>query len=78
MVAMMNELLVRGMTLAAGLKARLAEERGQDLMEYAVLTGFIAIAAAVALTAAGLTGVLNGMALSIKNCIDFSATTPCP
>jgi len=36
---------------ALSLKARASEERGQDVMEYAVLTGVIAIAILVAVVA---------------------------
>lgn len=78
MVAMMNELLVRGMSMAAGLRARLAEERGQDLLEYALLGGLIAAALTATAVALTLTGALNTMAGGISRCIDFNATTPCP
>jgi len=79
MVAIINEALLRAMTALSGLKARLASERGQDLLEYAILGGFIAVAAATAFTLILLTGpnVFQTMATTIKNCVDFSQTTAC-
>jgi Flp pilus assembly pilin Flp len=55
---------------------RFAGERGQDLIEYAVLSGVIA-AAIVAVGAAALTGALNDMVDGISRCIDFDAGTTC-
>jgi len=51
-------------------------ERGQDLIEYALLGGLIALAimAAVGLV---LTGALQGMFNGIGECIDFDAATNC-
>ncbi len=70
-----NTALTRVMLAVSGLKARLAEERGQDLLEYALLGGLIA-AALVAL-AVIFNPALAAMANNIGNCIDFSGTTPC-
>ena len=71
MVAIINTALLRGMAAIAGLKARLREERGQDLIEYALLGGLIA-AAIVAVAALGvMTGAIEGMADGIADCIDF-------
>jgi len=75
MVAIINTALLRAHTVVAGLRARLAEERGQDLLEYALLGGMIAVgilAAAVIFTPA-----LESMATGIKNCIDFTDATVC-
>jgi Flp pilus assembly pilin Flp len=58
------------------LRARFGSERGQDLIEYAMLGGLIA--AALAVGALVLTGALNGMASGIGDCIDFDSLTPCP
>ena len=59
-----------------GLSSRFAGERGQDLIEYALLSGVIA-AAIVAIGAGVLTGALNSMASGIANCIDFKSSTTC-
>jgi Flp pilus assembly pilin Flp len=56
--------------------ARYTDERGQDLIEYAVLSGIIA--AAIAGVAAGvLSGALSSMAQGIADCIDFNSGTAC-
>lgn len=66
-----NDLIIR---IALGLK-RLKDERGQDLLEYALLGGLIAVAI---LAAIGIfTGALNDMFTGIKNCVDFTNTTVC-
>lgn len=58
-------------------RACLRSERGQDLLEYAMLGGMIA-AAIIAVAAAGLmTGAISGMVDSITKCIDFKKSTPC-
>ena len=46
-------------------------ERGQDLIEYAMLGGLIAA------TLAALSGALTSMATGIGNCIDFNGGTVC-
>jgi len=55
--------------------SHLRDERGQDLIEYALLGGLIA----VALMAAGLllTAPIADMATGIGRCIDFTNTTVC-
>ncbi|MEX0786107.1 MAG: hypothetical protein WD939_05680 [Dehalococcoidia bacterium] len=78
MVAIINEGLWRAMTAMAGLRTRLTEERGQDLLEYAILSGFIAAALAGVLATAIFTDALDGMVGGISACIDFDGTTPCP
>jgi Flp pilus assembly pilin Flp len=50
MVALINTALLRTTTALAGLRARLAEERGQDLLEYALLGGLVAIGLIAAVT----------------------------
>ncbi len=57
------------------LRAHLRSERGQDLIEYAMLGGLIAIALAAAGLA--LAGPLASMATGIGNCIDFNSGTAC-
>ena len=59
------------------LKAHIRSERGQDLLEYALLGGLIA-AAIVAVIALGLmTDAISSMASGISDCIDFKASTDC-
>lgn len=55
--------------------SHLRDERGQDLIEYALLGGLIA----VALMAAGLllTAPIADMATGIGRCIDFDSSTVC-
>ena len=71
-----NTALVRMMTAVSDLRARMSEERGQDLLEYALLGGLIA-AAMVLAGAALFTGVLDGMASAIEACIDFNDLPEC-
>ena len=59
------------------LKAKLSSERGQDIMEYALLGGFIAVAFAIAAAFVLKASVFTDMVTTIKYCIDFDSTTPC-
>ncbi len=52
------------------------DERGQDLIEYAMLGGLIALAL-IAVGTLAFTGALNRMATGIGNCIDFDKLTSC-
>ncbi len=70
-----NTALVRMMTAVSGLRARMSEERGQDLLEYALLGGLIAVSLMAA--ALFLAGPIAGMATGIGECIDFDSVTPC-
>lgn len=78
-MAIINIALLRATAALAGLRARLAEERGQDLIEYALLGGFIgvtfAVAAAILL---GPLGVIDTMVSTIAECIDFSTNCGTP
>ena len=62
----------------SGLLGRIREERGQDLIEYALLSSLIA-AAIIAVGVAIYTGAITAMANGISNCIDFdnSAGSEC-
>ena len=75
MVAFIDSALLRAMIAVSGLKARLTEERGQDLIEYTLFGGLIA----AALVAVGIifTPLLSDMAHRIGNCIDFQSSSPC-
>jgi Flp pilus assembly pilin Flp len=61
---------------ALTLRERARGERGQDVMEYALITGGIAIALIVAILT--FTGQFPGLFTSLKNCIDFNNATTCP
>ena len=74
---LINTALLRAMTAVSGLRARLSEDRGQDLLEYALLGGLIA-GAIIAVAALGImTGAIDGMAAAIADCIDFDNATGC-
>ena len=53
------------------------DERGQDLIEYALLGGLIAAAIIAAFALATLTGAIGDMGTGIGNCIDFDDLTQC-
>ncbi len=72
-----NTALTRVMLAVSGLKTRLTEERGQDLLEYALLGGLIAAALVAAGALVAYTGAVTGMATAIGECIDFDSLTPC-
>ena len=78
MVEMINTALLRAMSAVAGLKARLSEERGQDLLEYGMVAGLIAIAIVAGFLL--FSGDILSLANGIGDCIDFdsSASSPCP
>lgn len=57
--------------------ARLRSERGQDLLEYALLGGLIAAAILTAFSLAAFSGALDNMAMNIADCVDFEAATTC-
>ena len=54
---------------------RLKSERGQDVMEYALITGGIAIVLIVAILV--FTGAITHAMEVLKNCIDFDSNTVC-
>ncbi len=71
-----NVALTRVMLSVSSFAARLrSEERGQDLLEYALLGGLIAIA--LVTFGALFTPYLTTMATNIGQCIDFTDNTPC-
>jgi Flp pilus assembly pilin Flp len=51
-------------------------EQGQDLIEYAMLGGLIALAI-IGVGILALTGALNDLFGGIGNCVDFDSTTTC-
>jgi Flp pilus assembly pilin Flp len=56
---------------------RMRTERGQDLLEYALLGGLIAGALITAGVLGIMTGALGNLADGIRNCIDFDPNTTC-
>jgi Flp pilus assembly pilin Flp len=76
-MASINSALLRAITAVQGLRGRLSEERGQDLLEYALLGGLLAAAITAAAVVVLMTGAVSGMAGGIGDCIDFDAGTPC-
>lgn len=70
-MTLINDILTK---VWLGLKS-LKDERGQDLLEYALLGGLVAVAI---LASIGIfTGALNSMFTGIKNCVDFTNSTLC-
>ena len=61
--------------LKTWLSIHVRSERGQDLIEYAMLSGLIAAAILGAVVLFG--GALTSMASGIANCIDFKTSTVC-
>ena len=76
MVERLNTVLLRAGLAVSGLRARLTEERGQDLMEYALLGGFVAVAFVVAAVALPLSGFFDDMVGAIGECVDFDSACP--
>jgi len=62
--------------LQAHMHVHVRSERGQDLIEYAMLGGLIALAC-IAIGAVAFNGPLTNMAKGVGQCIDFDAGTPC-
>ena len=56
-------------------RPHLSRESGQDLIEYALLGGLIALAILGAFILFGTS--LTNMATGIGNCIDFTSSTTC-
>jgi Flp pilus assembly pilin Flp len=53
-------------------------ERGQDLIEYSLLGGLLALALMAALVAFGaLTGAIDAMGIGIGRCIDWDPYNTC-
>ena len=65
-------------TAVESLRARFGEERGQDLLEYALLGGLIAAALTAIALFTVMSGALTDMADGIGKCINFdSFPDPC-
>lgn len=75
MVEIINTALMRTAMAVGRLRQRFSEERGQDLMEYALLGGLIAVGLGVVATVLTASGAFTDMANAIAACIDFDG--PC-
>jgi Flp pilus assembly pilin Flp len=64
----MQNLLIRVHLWLASLRD---EQRGQDLVEYALFGGLIAIGI-IAVGAAAYTGIVNSLVSGIQSCVDFT------
>ena len=62
---MIDRIVVWALTL----KVRASSERGQDVLEYAMLGGVIAMA--ILLIVGAFSGALGAMVAGIERCIDF-------
>lgn len=73
----MTNISIRIHSFLTALINDIRNERGQDLIEYALLGGLIA-AAIIAVAALGvMTGAISGMASAIGDCIDLDVNTGC-
>jgi len=68
---MIDRIVVWALTL----RERASSERGQDVLEYAMLGGLIAMG--ILLIVGAFTGALASMATGISHCIDFDSGTVC-
>ena len=59
------------------LSVRIRSERGQDLLEYALLGGLIAAALIALFTLGAIEVGVTSMANNIRDCVDFEGITPC-
>ena len=76
MVELINTALMRTVMAAGRLRRRLSEERGQDLLEYALLSGVIAVGIGIMATILLGTGAFTDMGNAIAECIDFDSVCP--
>jgi Flp pilus assembly pilin Flp len=77
MFALMNNARLMAGMASGYLRARFGNERGQDLIEYAMLGGLLAVAIGGAALALTMTGALNSMATGVANCINFVSGDGC-
>lgn len=52
------------------------DQRGQDLIEYSLLGGFIAVAFVIAALFLPLSDAMNSMVGAVGECVDFDQTCP--
>jgi len=63
--------------LITWIRMHVGSERGQDLLEYALLGGLIAAAVVAALLSGIFEIAINDMADGVADCIDFDSTSLC-
>ena len=63
--------------LFSWIRMHVRNERGQDLLEYALLGGLIAAAIVAVIALGTMTDAITSMAGGISDCIDFDNTTAC-
>ncbi|MEX2227434.1 MAG: hypothetical protein WEB52_13405 [Dehalococcoidia bacterium] len=74
----MSDLAIRiHVWMTSTLAALRSEERGQDLIEYALWCGVIALFLIAVGALALYTGAVTAMSTGIGNCIDYNTVTPC-
>jgi len=73
---MIDRIAVWALSTRARISNWLREERGQDIMEYALLGGFIAVAFVVAALATPLGTAMKTMTDAVGECVDFDAVCP--
>jgi hypothetical protein len=73
----MSDLALRIQFWVTTTLASMKEERGQDLTEYALWTGVIALFLIAVGGLALYTDAVTAMAGGIEHCIDFNTQTPC-
>jgi len=64
--------------LVTWIQAHIRSERGQDLIEYALLGGLIAAALIAAILSGIMETAINAMATGITECIDFDGVDCTP
>lgn len=69
----MTNLIVKAQILLMRLRD---EERGQDLIEYSLFGGLIAIGI-IGVGVAAYTGIINSLVGGISKCVDFNSGTVC-
>jgi len=70
-----NDVFLKVLIGMQELGRHLRSERGQDTLEWAMLSGLVAIAILGVL--AVLTGALTSLMNGISACVDFNGLTPC-
>lgn len=63
--------------LISWIRMHVRTERGQDLLEYALLGGLIAAAIVAVIALGTMTNAITSMASGISDCIDFDSATNC-
>jgi Flp pilus assembly pilin Flp len=74
-VTHVNDVFLKVLIEVQRLAGHLRSERGQDTLEWAMLSGLVAIS--IVLVLALMTGALSSLITGISNCIDFNSTTTC-